>query len=87
MKKLKYLIKTINKLENEGKDISLEVRNNITNEDGIACLLRNYREIKVFEGNPDGSDDRIYSIEEFDSKYKIQKIIDEYDKEYEVEFE
>ena len=46
MKKLKDLIKTINKLESEGKDISLEVKNNITNGYGTACLLRNYREVK-----------------------------------------
>ena len=83
MKKLKDLINTINKLENEGKEISIEVKNTNNNEYGVATLLRNNEEVKVFEGNPDGRDDCIYTIEEFDSKYEIQKIIDEYEEEYE----
>lgn len=83
MKKLKDLINTINKLENEGKEISIEVKNTNNNEYGVATLLRNNKEVKVFEGDPDGRDDCIYTIEEFDSKYEIQKIIDEYEEEYE----
>lgn len=83
MKKLKDLITTINKLKNEGKDISIEVKNTINNEYGVATLLRNNKEVKVFEGDPDGRDDCIYTIEEFDSKYEIQKIIDEYEEEFE----
>ena len=83
MKKLKNLITTINKLKNDGKDISIEVKNTKNNEYGVATLLRNNKEVKVFEGDPDGRDDCIYSIEEFDAKYEIQKIIDEYEEEYE----
>lgn len=83
MKKLKELIKTINKLANEGKEISIEIRNTKNNEYGVATLLKNNKQVKVFEGNSDGRDDCIYSIEEFDSKYEIQKIIDEYEEEYE----
>ena len=83
MKKLKDLIKNINQLEKEGKEISIEIKNKNNNEYGVATLLRNNKQVKVFEGNPDGRDDCIYSIEEFDSRYEIEKIIDEYEEEYE----
>lgn len=83
MKCLKDLIPSINELEKEGKDISIEVKNSITNEYGIAVLLKNNKEVKVFEGEPLGKDDHIYSVEDFDAKYKIQKLIDEYEEEYE----
>lgn len=83
MKKLKDLINTINRLQNEGKEISIEVKNKTNNECGVATLLRNNKQVKVFEGDPDGRDDCIYFIEEFDSKYEVEKIIDEYEEEYE----
>lgn len=83
MKYLKDLIPSINKLEKDGKDISIEVKNSITNEYGIAVLLKNNKEVKVFEGDSLGKDDHIYSVEDFDAKYEIQKIIDEYEEEYE----
>ena len=40
--------------------------------------------VRVFEGNPDGSDDRIYTIEEFIEKYVIMEHSTE---EYEEELE
>lgn len=83
MKCLKDLILCINKLEKDGKDISIEVKNSITNEYGIAVLLKDNKEVKVFEGDALGKDDHIYSVEDFDAKYEIQKIIDEYEEEYE----
>ena len=83
MKKLKDLIETINKLEKEGKEISIEIKNIKNNGYGVATLLRNNEQVKVFEGDPEGRDDCIYSIEEFDSRYEIERIIDEYEEEYE----
>ena len=83
MKKLIDSIELINKLEESGKEVSIEVINRKNKEQGLVCLLKNNKEVKVFEGNPDGSDDRIYTIEEFDENYDIKKILDEYEEEYE----
>lgn len=83
MKKLIDSIEMINKLKESGKEVSIEVINKKNKEQGIVCLLQNNKEVKVFEGNPDGSDDRIYTIEEFDKNYDIKRILDEYEEEYE----
>ena len=83
MKKIEEYIELINKLENQGKSISIETINKKTKQEGIAVLLKNNLEVKVYEGAPDGSDDRIYSLEEFNKNYNIEKIVDEYEEEFE----
>lgn len=83
MKKIEEYIELINKLENQGKSISIETINKKTKQEGIAVLLKNNLEVKVYEGAPDGSDDRIYGLEEFNKNYNIEKIVDEYEEEFE----
>lgn len=72
--------KTIDKLMAMKKVIELEddleyeikTANRYTNEEGCATFLRNgEKKIKVFEGNPDGSDDKVMSYKEFIHDYQF----------------
>ncbi len=79
-------IKLAKKLEEEGKDVTMEVKNKNTKLYGVASVTPNNK-IAVWEGRDDGKDDAIYNIEEFKENYEILKLINEYDEEYEEEFE
>ena len=72
--------KAIDKLMAMDKIIRLEdnleytitTANRKTGEEGEATLLRNgEKKIKVFEGNPDGSDDKVMSYKEFVNNYQF----------------
>ena len=47
----------------------------------MKCLKDLIPSINKLEKN--GKDDHIYSVEDFDAKYEIQKLIDKYEEEYE----
>lgn len=64
-------------------NITLTVNNIETKEEGIACYLEKYKEIRVYEGAEDGSDDRNYSIEEFTNKYEVISVNIELNEELE----
>lgn len=74
------IIKQIKQYEKSGKDVSMVVQNIKTEKEGVAILTK-YNNIAVFEGKEDGSDDRIYSLEEFNKNYKIVRLENEYEDE------
>lgn len=74
------IIKQIKQYEKSGKDVSMVVQNIKTEKEGVAILTKD-NNIAVFEGKEDGSDDRIYSLEEFNKNYKIVRLENEYENE------
>lgn len=46
--------------------------NKETHQEGTATFLRNNKEIRVYEGKPDGSDDHNVTYEEFIKKYEFE---------------
>ena len=74
------IIKQIKQYEKSGKDVSMVVQNIKTEKEGVAILTKD-NNIAVFEGIEDGSDDRIYSLEEFNKNYKIVRLENEYEDE------
>ena len=74
------IIKKIKQYEKSGKDVSMVVQNIKTEKEGVAILTKD-NNIAVFEGKEDGSDDRIYSLEEFNKNYKIVRLENEYEDE------
>ena len=74
------IIKQIKQYEKSGKDVSMVVQNIKTEKEGVAILTKD-NNIAVFEGKEDGSDDRIYSLEEFNKNYKIVRLENEYEDE------
>lgn len=53
-------------------EYTITTANRKTGEEGEATLLRNgEKKIKVFEGNPDGSDDKVMSYKEFVNNYQF----------------
>lgn len=42
-------------------------------QEGVVTILENKKEVKVFEGVEDGSEDKEYTLKEFEEKYKILK--------------
>ena len=59
-----------------GEPISLETKNLVTGWIGYASFLTSEEnKIKVFEGSGDGSDDKVYTYDEFLKKYsyKVKK--------------
>ena len=83
MKKTQELIDTINKLRNQGEEISIITINKITKEQGYGILSANNKQIKVFEGQADGSDDKVYTLKEFEEKFEVEKLINENEEEVE----
>ena len=63
---------------NDNDTLSLFTYNKETGNTGVAVFIQNENKVKVFEGNPDGSDDIIMSYEEFINNYKY-KVADEFD--------
>ena len=74
------IIKKIKQYEKSGKDVSMVVQNIKNEKEGVAILTKD-NNIAVFEGKEDGSDDRIYSLEEFNKNYKIVRLENEYEDE------
>ena len=74
------IIKQIKQYEKSGKDVSMVVQNIKNEKEGVAILTKD-NNIAVFEGKEDGSDDRIYSLEEFNKNYKIVRLENEYEDE------
>ena len=74
------IIKKIKQYEKEGMEISLIVKNIVTKEEGVASLTTDNK-IAVFEGNDDGRDDKIYSLEDFKNSYKVIRLENEYEEE------
>ncbi len=64
------LIKAKKQLEENGA-LELYTYNKNTGGVGVASFVSNKKEIMVFEGNPDGSDDTIMSYDEFINNYKF----------------
>lgn len=54
------------------RDLILTVKNNNNNEVGVASYTKD-REVAVFEGADDGSDDKVYSIDYFIKNYTLIK--------------
>ena len=58
--------------------LSLFTYNKETGNTGVASFIRNENKVKVFEGNPDGSDDIIMGYDEFINNYKYE-VANEFD--------
>ena len=53
-------------------EYEIKTANRYTNEEGCATFLTNgEKKIKVYEGNPDGSDDKVMSYKEFIHDYQF----------------
>lgn len=83
MKKLKKVIDIINQSKTRGEEVTIITINKLTKEQGFGILLMDNKHIKVFEGQADGSDDKIYTLKKFDEKYEIEKIVNENEEEIE----
>lgn len=83
MKKLKEVIDIINQSKAKGEEVTIITINKKTKEQGFGILLMNNKQIKVFEGQADGSDDKVYTLKKFEEKYIIEKIINENEEEIE----
>ncbi|MGN1296847.1 MAG: hypothetical protein ACI4VH_00185 [Clostridia bacterium] len=80
MKSFEEYIKQVR--DSKCEDVTMEIKNKITKEYGIASLLPNGR-VAIFEADETGKDDYICDLEEFKSKYEIEKVIEEYEEELE----
>ena len=58
--------------------LSLFTYNKETGNTGVASFIQNENKVKVFEGNPDGSDDIIMGYDEFINNYKYE-VANEFD--------
>ena len=65
-------INKIKQYEKLGKDVSMVVKNLKNGMEGTAILTAQDK-VAVFEGKDDGSDDKIYSLEELT---EIMKLLD-----------
>ena len=74
------IMKKIKQYEKLGKDVSMVVKNLKKEREGTAILIVQDK-IAVFEGKDDGSDDKIYSLEEFNRNYEVIRLEDEYENE------
>ncbi len=61
--------------ESNDVDMSMEIKNKKNNQIGVASFTYDNR-IAIYEGDPDGKDDHICSINEFKRNYEITKILD-----------
>lgn len=62
-------------INNPTRNYGIETKNKETGQIGWASFHTNGEDkIKVFEGNPDGSDDKSYAYEEFIEKYEYTLI-------------
>ena len=87
-KRIINLILFIKKLEKTIKgDIILNVYNIETKKEGIAFYSDIHKEFRVYEGSEDGSDDKDYSIYDFEKKYEVISINIEPAGEIETELE
>lgn len=73
-------INKIKQYEKLGKDVSMVVKNLKNGMEGTAILTAQDK-VAVFEGKDDGSDDKIYSLEEFNRNYEVIRLEDEYENE------
>ena len=66
-------LKTMDKLIRLEDDLEYEIKtaNRITGEEGVASLIKAIDKVKVYEGNPDGSDDKIMTYKEFVNNYQF----------------
>lgn len=71
MNKLEMIAEELKKEENETKII--ETKNKETEGIGCASICQDGR-IAVYEGNPDGSDDKIMTAEEFIKNYEFEMV-------------
>lgn len=74
------IMKKIKQYEKLGRDVSMVVKNLKKGREGTAILTAQGK-IAVFEGKDDGSDDKIYSLEEFNRNYEVIRLEDEYENE------
>ena len=74
-------MKELEKAKKQLKDndtLSLFTYNKETGSTGVASFIQNENKVKVFEGNPDGSDDIIMDYDEFVNNYKYE-VANEFD--------
>ena len=83
MKKLKEVIDIINQSKARGEEVTIITINKLTKEQGFGILFMDNKHIKVFEGQADGSDDKVYTLKKFEEKYEIEKIVNENEEEIE----
>lgn len=65
--------KFINDFVKDNSDYYMIITNKETQQEGCAIITRD-KKIAVFEGNRDGSEDKVYSEKDFKQKYNIKNI-------------
>ena len=75
--KLEDLKKAKKQIEKD-ENLFLHTYNQSTGYNGVASFIPNENKVKVFEGNPDGSDDIIMGYDEFINNYKYE-VANEFD--------